>query len=88
MIEPVVEDDPRSTRAIAGHDRESTCAIVENDPGSPRPAFLGREQKYGEAFKQRLDEDQASDVLGATLDIDEVMRDIDAFNAIVEKWLL
>jgi len=89
MIGSVVEDDnPGSAHAIVERDLGSTCAIVEHDLGSPRAVFLGREQKYGETVKQRLDEDKASDALDPTFDVDEVMRDIDAFNATVENWLL
>jgi len=62
--------------------------VVEHDLGSARAVLLGRQQKYGEAVKQYLDEDQTSDALDLTLEhIDDVMRDVDAFDAIVEKCL-
>lgn len=61
---------------------------VEHDLGSARAVLLGRRQKYGEAVKQYLDEDQVSEALDLTLKhIDEVMRDVDAFNGIIEKCL-
>jgi len=61
---------------------------VEHDLGSTRAVLLDRQHKYGEAVKQYLDEDQVSEALDLTLEhIDEVMRDVDAFNGIVEKCL-
>jgi hypothetical protein len=62
--------------------------VVEHDLGATRAVILGRQGRYGEAVKQYLDEDQESEALDLTLSqIDEVMRDVDAFNAIVEKLL-
>jgi hypothetical protein len=60
--------------------------VVEHDLGATRAVILGRQGRYGEAVKQYLDEDQESEALDLTLSqVDEVMRDVDAFNAIVEK---
>ncbi|SRR5260221_9166771 len=62
--------------------------VVEHDLGSTRAAILGRQGKYGEAVRQYLDENQESEALDLALaHIDEVTRDGEAFNAIVEKFL-
>ena len=61
--------------------------VVEHDLGSTRAAILGRQGKYGEAVRQYLDENQESEALDLALAyIDEVTRDSEAFNAIVEKF--
>ena len=61
---------------------------VEHDLGLTRAAMLERQGKYGEAVRQYLDEDKESEALDLALEhIVEVTRDVDAFNAIVEKFL-
>ncbi len=62
--------------------------VVEHDLGATRAVILGRQGKYGEAVRQYLDEGQDSEALDLTLEhIDEVMRDVDAFDAVVKKFL-
>lgn len=62
--------------------------VVEHDLSSTRAVILGRQGKYGEAVRQYLDENQESEALDLALaHIDEVTRDSEAFNAIVEKFL-
>jgi hypothetical protein len=62
--------------------------VVEHDLGVTRAVILGRQGKYGEAVRQYLDEDQDSEALDLALEnIDEVTRDVDAFNAIVRRFL-
>ena len=62
--------------------------VVEHDLGATRAVILGKQGKYGEAVRQYLDEDQQSEALDLALEhIDEVTRDVDAFNAIIEKFL-
>ena len=61
--------------------------VEEHDLGATRAIILVRQGKYGEAVRQYLDEGQDSDALGLTLEhIGDVMRDDNAFNAIVEKF--
>jgi len=70
-----------------GNDEEMMEFAVENDLGATRAMILMRQGKYGEAVLQYLDEEQSSEALDLTLEhIDDVMRDGDAFNAIVEKF--
>lgn len=60
--------------------------VVEHDLGATRAVILMRQGKYGEAVRQHLDEEQDSEALDLALEhIGDVMRDSDAFNAIVEK---
>lgn len=62
--------------------------VVEHDLGSTRAVILGRQGKYGEAVRQYLDENQESEALDLALELtDEVTRDGEAFNAIVETFL-
>lgn len=61
--------------------------VVEHDLGETRAVILGRQGRYGEAVRQYLDEEQDSEALDLTLKhIDDVMRDPDAFDAIIEKF--
>jgi hypothetical protein len=62
--------------------------VVEHDLGQTRAVMLGRQGKYGEAVRQYLEEGQKLEALNLALEhIDEVTRDVEAFNAIVEKFL-
>jgi hypothetical protein len=62
--------------------------VVEHDLGETRALLLVGQGKYGEAVRQYMDEDQDSEALDLALEhIDDVMQDVDAFNAIVEKFL-
>lgn len=62
--------------------------VVEHDLGATRAVILGRQGKYGEAVIQYLDEDQDSEALDLTLEhTEDVIRDANAFNAIVDKFL-
>lgn len=62
--------------------------VVEHDLGATRAVILERQGRYGEAVRQHLDEGQDSEALDLTLKhIDDVMQDLDAFDAIVEKFL-
>lgn len=81
---------PRSKAADLFQDDEEQMMefLVEHDLGLTRAVMLGRQEKYGEAVRQYLDENQQSEALDLTLEhIDEVARDVGAFNAIVEKFL-
>jgi hypothetical protein len=61
--------------------------VVEYDLGATRAVILMRQGKYGEAVRQYLDEEQDSEALDLTLEhVGDVMRDSNAFNAIVEKF--
>ena len=61
--------------------------VVEHDLGATRAVILRRQGRYGEAVRQYLDEEQDSEALDLTLEyIDDVMRDPDAFDAVVEKF--
>ena len=58
--------------------------VVDHDLGAIRAIILRR---YGEAVRQCLDEEQHSEALDLTLEhIDDVMRDPDAFDAVVENF--
>jgi len=60
--------------------------VVEHDLGATRAVILMSQGKYGEAVKQYLDEEQDSEALDLTLEhIGDVMRDDEAFDAIVER---
>lgn len=62
--------------------------VVEHDLGATRAVILVGQGKYGEAVRQYLDDEQDSEALDLALEhVDDVMRDADAFNAIVEKFL-
>lgn len=61
--------------------------VVEHDLGSTRAVLLEEQEKYGEAVRQYLDEEQDTKAFDLALEHDDVMRDADAFNAIVEKFL-
>jgi hypothetical protein len=81
---------PRSKAADLFQDDEEQMMefVVEHDLGLTRAVMLGRQGKYGEAVKQYLDENQQSEALDLALEhIDEVTRDTNVFNAIVEKFL-
>jgi hypothetical protein len=61
--------------------------VVEHDLGATRAAILMRQGKYGEAVRQYLDEEQDSEALDLTLEhIGDVMRDGNAFDAVVKKF--
>jgi hypothetical protein len=61
--------------------------VVEHDLGATRAVILMRQGKYGEAVRQYLDEEQDSEALDLTLEhIGDVMRDGNAFDAVVEKF--
>jgi hypothetical protein len=60
--------------------------VVEHDLGATRAVILMSQGKYAEAVRQYLDEEQDLEALDLTLGhIGDVMRDGNAFNAIVEK---
>jgi hypothetical protein len=60
--------------------------VVEHDLGATRAVILMRQGKYGEAVRQYVDEEQDSEALDVTLEhFGDVMRDGNAFNAIVDK---
>jgi hypothetical protein len=62
--------------------------VVEHDLGATRAMLLEEQEKYGEAVRQYLDEKQDSKAFDLALEhIDDVILDVDAFNAIVEKFL-
>ena len=62
--------------------------VVEHDLGATRAVILVKHEKYGEAVRQYLDEEQDSEALNLAVEhVDDVMRDHDAFDAIVEKFL-
>jgi hypothetical protein len=62
--------------------------VVEHDLGATRAIILVGQGKYGEAVRQYLDEEQDLEALDLALEhIDDVMRDVDTFDAIVAKFL-
>jgi len=62
--------------------------VVEHELGVVRAVMLGKQEKYGEAVRQYLEEGQELDALGVALEhIDDVTQDPDAFNSIVTKIL-
>lgn len=62
--------------------------VIEHDLGATRAVILVGQKKYGEAVRQYLDEKQDSEALDLALEhIDDVMRDVGAFDAIVENIL-
>ncbi|KAH9075550.1 hypothetical protein EDB83DRAFT_2549245 [Lactarius deliciosus] len=62
--------------------------VVEHDLGAARAIILGKQEKYGEAVRQYLEDGQELDALEMALDhIDDVTQDLEAFNAIVTKIL-
>jgi hypothetical protein len=62
--------------------------VVEHDLGATRAVILMEQGKYGEAVRQYLDEEQDSEALELALEhMDDVMQDVDAYNAIVESYL-
>lgn len=68
-------------------DEEMMEFVVEHDLGATRAVILMRQGKYGEAVRQYLNEEQDSEALDLTLEhIGDVMRDGNAFDAIVEKF--
>jgi hypothetical protein len=70
------------------NDEEMMEFVLEHDLGATRAVILMRQGKYGEAVRQYLDEEQDSEALDLTLEhIGDVMRDSNAFNAIVERFL-
>lgn len=61
--------------------------VVDHDLGATRAVILGRQGRYGEAVRQYLEENQVSEALDLTLEhIDDVMRDPDASDAVVERF--
>jgi hypothetical protein len=61
--------------------------VIEHDLGVTRAVILGRQGKYGEAFRQYLDEDQDLEALDLALaHIDDVIRDVDAFDSLVGRF--
>ncbi|KAH9172874.1 hypothetical protein EDB89DRAFT_2069331 [Lactarius sanguifluus] len=62
--------------------------VVEHELGEARAIILGKQEKYGEAVRQYLEDGQELDALEMALDhIDDVTQDPEAFNAIVTKIL-
>jgi hypothetical protein len=62
--------------------------VVEHDLGATRAVILVGQGKYGEAVRQYLDEEQDFEALELALEhMDDVARDVDAYNAIVESYL-
>jgi len=62
--------------------------VVDHDLGATRAVMLRSQGRYGDAVRQYLDEGQESEALDLTLEhIDDVMRDPDTFDAIVERFL-
>ncbi|KAH9009229.1 hypothetical protein EDB84DRAFT_1584162 [Lactarius hengduanensis] len=62
--------------------------VVEHELGAARAIILGKQEKYGEAVRQYLEDGQELDALEMALDhIDDVTQDLEAFNAIVTKIL-
>lgn len=61
--------------------------VVEHDLGVTRAAILVGQRKYGEAVRQYLDEGQDSEGLNLALEhIDDMIRDADTFDAIVNRF--
>ena len=61
--------------------------VVDHDLGATRAIILRRQGRYGEAVRQYLDEDQDLEALSLTLEhMDDVIRDPDAFDAVVERF--
>ena len=62
--------------------------VVEHDLGATRAIILRGQGKYGEAVRQYLDEEQDQEALDLTLEnVDDVMRDVGAFDSIVKRFL-
>ncbi|KAH9005757.1 hypothetical protein EDB86DRAFT_3162664 [Lactarius hatsudake] len=62
--------------------------VIEHELGAARAIILGKQEKYGEAVRQYLEDGQELDALEMALDhIDDVTQDFEAFNAIVTKIL-
>jgi hypothetical protein len=62
--------------------------VVEHELGVARAVMLERQEKYGEAVQQHLEEGQESEALELALEhINDVTQDPDAFNAIITKIL-
>ena len=62
--------------------------VVEHELGEALAVMLERQEKYGEAVQQYLEEGQESKALELALEhIDEITQDPHAFNAIVTKIL-
>jgi hypothetical protein len=62
--------------------------VVEHGLGATRAVILVGQGKYGEAVRQYLDEEQDSEALDLALEhIEDVVRDVDTFDAIVAKFL-
>jgi hypothetical protein len=69
-------------------DEELMEFVVQHELWIARAIILKRQGKYGEAVRQYLDEGQELDALEIALEHkDNVMQDIDTFNAIVAKIL-
>ncbi|KAH9172875.1 hypothetical protein EDB89DRAFT_2229121 [Lactarius sanguifluus] len=70
-------------------EEEQMDFVVEHELGVARAVLLVKqEKKYGEAVRQYLDEGHELDALEVALDhIDDVMQDLEAFNAVVTKIL-
>jgi hypothetical protein len=62
--------------------------VVAHDLGATRAVILVGQRKYGEAVRQYLDEENDTEALDLALEhVDDVMRDVGAFNSIVKKFL-
>ena len=62
--------------------------VVEHELGGARAVMLERQEKYGEAVQQHLEEGREPEALELALEhIDDIMQDPDAFNAIITKIL-
>ncbi|KAH9013087.1 hypothetical protein EDB85DRAFT_2281005 [Lactarius pseudohatsudake] len=70
------------------NEEEQMEFVVEHELGAARAIILGKQEKYGEAVQQYLEDGQELDALEMALDhIDGVTQDLEAFNAIVTKIL-
>lgn len=89
MLSNLISRLRREAAELFKHDEEQMMEFVlEHDLGLTRAVLLMRQEKYGEAVRQYLDEEQDTEALNLALEyIDDVTRDNDAFNAIVRKFL-
>lgn len=61
--------------------------VVDHDLGATRAVILRKQGRYGEAVRQYLDEEQDLEAFDLTREhIDDVMRDPDAFSAVIEQF--
>ncbi|KAH8984689.1 hypothetical protein EDB92DRAFT_2033428 [Lactarius akahatsu] len=69
-------------------DEEKMEFVIEHELGVARAIILGKQEKYGEAVRQYLEEGQELNALQVALDhIDDVTQDPEAFDSIVTKIL-